>query len=116
LFSILGCGGREQPNTVRFDVIRINLGTMDSGSTRPFKVCLSNPSQSKQIHILGVSESCECVRNNVKLPMTLNPSDSICISFLYQNKKSRGEFDESIFFHSDTDSPFQKITVFGVIN
>jgi hypothetical protein len=113
IYSLASCQTKNTA-TLRIDKTEIDLGHIKTETSRPFQVCVSNPGD-KDISILGVSESCSCVSDSLKLPVVLTPHQSMCIQFHYRSKKDKGSVHESIFISTNTDSLLHKIVVKGVV-
>ncbi|MBS1629762.1 MAG: DUF1573 domain-containing protein [Bacteroidetes bacterium] len=113
IFLLFPSCKQKSYSNLQFDRITVELGNVDGQIGSHFQIGLTNPNVDSSITLLGVSESCSCVTDSLKLPLIIKPKERISVSFNYRSPKSKGPFRQKIFFHSDGDSVLQKVTVAG---
>lgn len=104
-----------QKRMLVFDFRNIDIGTIKKRDSAVFHIRVNNHHPDSSVFITGITESCNCVTNDILMPVHVRPQSSRQFTFKYYGKEDTGRFTQSIFFHTDTDSLFQKVVVSGVV-
>lgn len=114
LLLFASCGQSPQRVLV-FNVRSIDVGTVQKGDSAVFHITVRNDHPDSAVFIKGITESCSCVSNDIPMPVEIRPQSSRKFTFTYHGKGDTGRFTQSVFFHTDTDSLFQKVVVSGKV-
>lgn len=115
ILLLLASCGQSQKRMLVFDVRSLDIGTIKKGDSAVFHITVTNNHPDSSVFIKGITESCSCVSDDTPMPVHIKAQGSRQFTFTYHGKEDTGRFTQSIFFHTDTDSLFQKVVVSGVV-